>query len=227
MTKSLLISCAAAVLSLFVAKAQAADITQPTPAENQFYVSLFGGASFLEDVETDYDTGGYELGTKTGYIVGGAIGMRVWDPLRAEVELSYSEWDAEDNVHWHGYGDGSGSYSAKGHLDATYLLANIWYDIPTGTSFTPYLGGGAGVGWADAHTRFNDEDYGYGDGEAGFAFQLGAGLVFGVTDNIAIDVGYRFKSILDVGFEDSDGEGKYKNADLYSHNVQGGIIFSF
>jgi len=226
MKKTLLAACAVAALSLFAANAQAADVTAPAPEENGFYVSLFGGASFLDDVETDFYSGGYELNTKTGYIVGGAIGMRIWDPLRAEVELSYSRWNADD-ADFHGFKGPDGTYSADGHVSATYLLANLWYDIGTDTSFTPYVGGGAGVGWADADTTFEDFPFGYGDGEAGFAFQLGAGVKFDVTEHIALDVGYRFKGILDVDFDDSDGEGVYKNADLYSHNVQAGVTFGF
>src|SRR4051812_13501493 len=113
MNKSLFATCAAAALSLFTIHAQAADVTAPAPEETTFYVSLFGGASFLQDVETDYTVGGYELSTKTGYIVGGAIGMRIWDPLRAEVELSYSRWEADDES-FHGFDTEDETNSADG-----------------------------------------------------------------------------------------------------------------
>jgi opacity protein-like surface antigen len=234
--KLLLAGVAAAALTLAMNSAGAADIETPEPVSDSsgFYVSLFGGASFLEDVDATqhYDTGlsdyDYSLNTKTGYIVGGAIGMRVWDPLRAEVELSYARWKADDYTF---DAASSGGGEADGHVSATYLLANLWFDVNTDTAFTPYLGGGAGVGWATADTIFADDDrYGYGDGELGFAFQLGAGLKFGLAENIALDVGYRFKGILDVDF---DARGKsvdivsYEGGDLYSHNVQAGITFGF
>ena len=224
MKKTLLIACAASALSLFAANAQAADVP-PAPETSGFYVSLFGGASFLNDVETDYNGSSddqYTVDPKTGYILGGAIGMRVWDPLRAEVEVSYSRWKIDDEVRHNDHDD-----AAKGDMEAFYVLGNLWYDIDTGTVFTPYVGGGAGVGFADADTEFNDQDYGYGNGNAGFAFQLGAGAKFNLTENIALDVGYRFKGILDVDFDDNDGEGTYEGADLYSHNVQGGVTFGF
>lgn len=223
MSKSLLATCAVSALVLFAANAQAADVTEPAPALSGFYVSLFGGASFLNDVDTDYYGETYSVEAKTGYVLGGAIGAKIWDPLRAEVELSYARWKGDELNRELGPDGG-----VKGHIEAVYLLGNLWYDIQTDSGFTPYLGGGAGIGWADADTHFYDNaPFGYGDGEAGFAFQLGAGVKFDITENIGFDVGYRFKGILDVDFDDNDGNGIYKKADLYSHNVQGGITFGF
>lgn len=235
MKKTLLVACAASALSLFAVNAQAADVT-PVADSSSFYVSLFGGASFLNDVDAvqhydspspDYD---YTLDTKMGYILGGTIGMRVWDPLRAEVEVSYARWKADSYSGQNDDGGDKFSGDASGHVSATYLLGNLWYDIDTGTSFTPYVGGGAGVAWVDASTQFDDsDDYGYNDGEVGFAFQAGAGVTFDLTENIALDVGYRFKGILGVDFDarDSSDTEPYEHGDLYSHNVQAGVIFKF
>lgn len=236
MKKSLLTACAAAALGLFAMQAHAADVTEPAPEESIFYVSLFGGASFLDDVDTlqDYDTGNdfsYSLNTKTGYIVGGAIGARVWDPVRAEVELSYARWKADDYTGEILPGGTDFADETSGHLSATYLLANLWIDIENDTAFTPYVGGGAGVAWVDASgIEFPTglERYGYNNGEMGFAFQAGAGVHIGVAENIAIDVGYRFKGILDIDFEGGEDDViDYEGGDLYSHNVQAGVIFGF
>jgi opacity protein-like surface antigen len=204
------------------------------PAEEPFYyVSLFGGASFSQDIDTtqNYDTRAdydYSLELKSGYILGGAIGTRLGDGLRAEAELSYARWNAD---HTEAQGDNHYDFDARGHVSATYLLGNVWYDVHNDTSFTPYLGGGVGAAWVEADTIFNhDDSFGYSEGEMAFAFQLGGGVKFDVTDNIAFDLGYRFKGILDVDF-DARGEAQgivpYEGGDLYSHNVQGGVILSF
>lgn len=241
MKKSLLCTCAAAALMLFTTGAQAADVTEPASEENVFYVSLFGGASFLGSVDTeqnyeppstfsDFD---YTLETKTGYILGGAVGMRVWDPLRAEVELSYARWKVDRYSGEEENSDDPFNGDAIGHVSATYLLANLWFDINTETSFTPYVGGGAGVAWVDADTEFGPPTrFGYADGEMGFAFQAGAGVQFPITENIALDVGYRFKGVLDIDFGGRQRPSgnfilDYEGGDLYSHNVQAGVTFSF
>lgn len=223
MGKKLLLGTVAAIgLTLGVASAQAADI-EPAAEPAGWYVSLFGGVSFLEDVDSLYNgEEDYSVEAKTGYIFGGAVGMMVWDPLRLEVEVSYAQWDADEVS-----SDDAGfqDEEADGDMDALFLLGNAWFDIDTGTSFKPYLGGGAGVAWADADTNFRGADEGYGDGELGFAFQLGGGLKVDLTEHVALDIGYRFKGILDVDLNDSDGGGVYEGADFYSHNIQGGVTF--
>lgn len=223
MKKNLLATCAIAALALFAAKAQAADVT--APEDNSFYVSLFGGASFLHDVDFDFYDGDYTVETKAGYILGGALGMRVWDPLRAEVELSYARWSVDDATADYGFGDVDAE--GRGHLSATYLLGNLWYDFESDSSFTPYLGGGAGVAFVSPDvTFFGSDSFGLQNGEAGFAFQLGGGVKFGLTDNIALDIGYRFKGILDTDFDSSEN-GPFTGGDLFSHNIQGGIVIDF
>ena len=223
--KLLLGTVAAAGLSLGALSAQAADI-EPVAEPSTWYVSLFGGVSFLEDVDTLYEgEGEYSVETDTGFIVGGALGTRVWDPVRLEVEVSYAEWGGD---HYTADYNGPFEGSVQGHLDALFVLGNIWFDIDTGTVFRPYLGGGAGVAWADANAPFDgDDSEGYGDGEMGFAFQLGGGLQFDLAEHVALDIGYRFKGVLDVDLDDTDGAGVYAGADFYSHNIQGGLIFSF
>jgi opacity protein-like surface antigen len=192
--------------------------------DSSFYVSLFGGASVPHDLETNYFDEGtdYSVDLKTGYIVGGAIGARIWDPVRAELEVSYSRWKADDYSSEEG-DDGS----VDGDVEATYILGNLWYDFRTESVFTPYAGGGIGIAFVDADTTFDGESFGYGDGETGFAFQLGAGVQFGLTEHIALDLGYRFKGVLDVEFQDSDDEGVYAQGDLFTHNLQAGVIFGF
>src|SRR5262245_42614755 len=146
MKKRLLAATAIAALTVFVSTTDAADVIE-APAESIFYVSLFGGASFLEDVDTNYDGNGeeYSVETKTGYIVGGAIGARIWDPLRAEIELSYSRWNGDEYS-----SSGGDSGSVDGHIEAAYLLGNLWFDLNMDSAFTPYVGGGAGIAFVDA-----------------------------------------------------------------------------
>lgn len=243
MRNALFATTGALAIGLFVAPVFAADVEAPATDETTLYVSLFAGASFLDDLNTlqDYADPGdtdfdYTLETKTGYILGGAVGMRLWEPVRAEVEVSYSRWKADQFSFERETDDPNPPPNeegeANGHLSALYLLGNLWFDFNSGTSFTPYLGGGAGVAWVDADTTFFPSfsgDTGYRDGEMGFAFQAGAGVQFALTERLALDIGYRFKGILDVDFDnprDEDGP-VYGDGDLYSHNVQGGMSFSF
>jgi opacity protein-like surface antigen len=50
---------------------------------------------------------------------------------------------------------------------------------------------------------------------------------FDLTERASIDLGYRFKSIQNIDFKDSDGNGVYENGDVISHNIQIGLIYNF
>jgi opacity protein-like surface antigen len=223
MKTTLLATVAAASILLVCGQASAADVDMPAADSMGLYVSVFAGASFPQNVKTQLSGTNYSVDLKTGYLLGGAVGVNITDMVRGEVELSHSRWKAKD---YSSTGGATGPVS--GHMSATYLLANVWLDFENDTAFTPYLGGGAGAGWADANTTFNGNPSGYGDGEMGFAFQLGAGLKYDLTENVSLDLGYRYKSILNVDFESSDGTGDvYEGGDVKSHNVQLGLTYSF
>ena len=218
MKNGLLATVATAMLFLACTQANAEDATPG----NGMYVSVFGGASFPENVKTNISSLDYSVDLKTGYLLGGAIGMNITEMIRGEVELSHSSWKADSFVRTGGKSD---SGSVAGSINSTYVLANVWVDINNDTAFTPYAGGGAGVGWADGNAKFSGG--GYGNGEAGFAFQLGVGLKYDLTENIGLDLGYRYKSILGVDFQDLGSTNVYKSGDVSSHDVQLGLTYSF
>jgi opacity protein-like surface antigen len=83
---------------------------------------------------------------------------------------------------------------------------------------SPYLGGGIGVGFVNV-----DVDAVEGIGldasgdETGLAYQLGGGLMWNLHDNVALDLGYRWRGVMLDDYDD----------DLNSHNVLLGLNFGF
>jgi opacity protein-like surface antigen len=214
-------------LALGWSSAYAADAIVDVPrAEDLWYVTLFGGASFPNHVKTDYDAGRYSVDLDTGFVIGGAVGRRINDTFRVEGELSYARYKASD-YSYSFPAEEPGSGPASGNLSATYLLANVWADVAHFGEANLYVGGGIGAAYVTADTRFDGEDYGYGPGGWGFAGQVGAGVTYAVTQNIDLDFGYRFKAVTAVDLDDNDGGGTYENAKLYSHNLQLGVTFKF
>ena len=220
-SKGIFASIAFAALALASPQAGAADIDPVTGYP--IYISIFGGASFLNDVKTDFYGDQYTVKTKAGFLIGGAVGVKWNDIIRTEIELSHSRVQAKS---YNSYAGGSFD-PASGPIKATYLLGNIWADLNTGSAFTPYVGGGLGFGWASGDTSFNGNNFGYGPGESGLAYQLGAGVKYDMSENISLDLGYRFKGLNDIDFDDNDGGGVYTSGDLRSHNVQLGLTYSF
>ena len=86
---------------------------------------------------------------------------------------------------------------------STILLANAYYDIRTGTPWTPYLGGGVGFAVnqvtrnVDYTNTVTDETVSAGNRttDVQFAAAAMAGVSYDFSSFFAIDVNYRFLHI--------------------------------
>lgn len=153
--------------------------------------------------------------TKNDDAFGGALAVgydfetRFNVPVRAEIEYAlYSQVKGETTGSGH---DGIfiDFYGVKQELNIQTLFLNAYFDIKTGTAFTPWLG--AGLGLAFVHSRssaYYDFDYGryrrFFEGDAAsqnttnFAWNVGAGIGWKVAAPLTIDLGYRFVSLGEV-----------------------------
>ena len=159
------------------------------------------------------------LNNNAGYLLGIAVGTHLNDAVRVEAELSHAAW-SDKAVKF----ANSGAIPATGEASATYLLGNVWFDLHNSSAFTPYAGGGVGVGWA--HVAFNGIDFSQ-TGAPSFAFQIGGGVKYDINAHWAIDAGYRFKGITGLNFTSSDPSYTITDTSLYAHNVQIGISYNF
>lgn len=133
-----------------------------------------------------------------------ATGVGSWY-LRGDVGWSFLDWSggSDDDAITFGAGVGyqyntylrtdlridySGGYSVGGgaELDALTALANFYLDVPVSEQLTPYVGVGAGYGWADVDP---------GSDDSGFSYALMAGAGFDMTRTLMLDVGYRYREI--------------------------------
>ncbi len=122
---------------------------------------------------------------------------------------------------------------ADAGLKTWTVMANAYYDIDTGTAFTPYVGAGAGV----AFNRLNSITYRFGAAEFQengkntnrFAWSVTAGAAYAVTPAIKVDLGYRY---LDAGrFETSgvttNGPVTPVKGDVRTHEIKLGLRYAF
>ncbi|MEX3014352.1 outer membrane protein [Gymnodinialimonas hymeniacidonis] len=165
------------------------------------YGFVFGGVTFegqsdfdgvitppggLQSVDTDYDS---------GFNFGIGVGATIAPSVRAEVELSYTQSDA-DQIFFSGNGSAA-EVNVDGGIRATTLFANALYDFDTGGPFTPYLGAGLGA-------AFIEQDLVYGPGVAVneddtvFAAQLIAGASYDLSDALALTADLRYRRFFDV-----------------------------
>lgn len=219
-----------AALGLFGGTALAADfVPAPEPMLGGLYVGAFGGATWFTENGADFEyvnggtySGEISLDTDTGFLVGGVLGYN-WagTGLRTELELSYSQANLDGfDIDWDG-GSRISSSDFDGDVSVTYLFGNLWYgfgDMLNMGGISPYIGGGLGVGFVNIDIDAIDGvDIDASGDETGFAYQLGGGLMWNLADNVALDLGYRWRGVMLEDYED----------DLNSHNVLLGINFGF
>lgn len=196
------------------------------------YVTIFGGVSPIGSSENDvFNNVGLflfssDFGAENGYNVGAVVGLSLSNTTRAEIELSYTENEVNS------FNSLGTSISATGDLAGTFLMVNLWYDVPVNSVVTPYFGGGAGIG------RIEGSGFGFNPGgtftpisgsSTDLALQIGAGLRWGLSTGGALDIGYRYRTVGYDGLNFVSGAGtdSFENGTLESHNLNIGYSFSF
>lgn len=126
------------------------------------------------------------------FVAGGGIGYRFSENVRADVTADWS---------------GNYTVAPGAEISTTAVLGNLYFDWANSSMFTPYIGVGAGYGWVDGTGGAVDDN--------GFAVGAAAGVSVDLTNNLALDAGYRFRDIMISG------------PDSKEHQVTMGLRFSF
>jgi len=177
---------------------------------------------FTGDVPATDDFGAIAAGTEVGwntefdngYVIGGQLGYAFDSGFRLEAEASYSEYDVDlhrDLVVGGANIDGvDAAILTRGPVDAINptvgqvladgqgsvsnlgLFGNVYYDIPTGTAFKPYIGAGAGVQIVNVDFIPSGVDVAEDD-QAVFSYQLMGGASFEVTDTVELFGQYTYR----------------------------------
>jgi opacity protein-like surface antigen len=106
------------------------------------------------------------------FVAGGGIGYQFTDYFRADITADWS---------------GDYSIAPGAEISTTTLLGNAYLDWANDSMFTPYVGAGIGWGWVDGSGTAASDD--------GLALGAAAGVAIDVTNNLAVDMGYRFRNI--------------------------------
>ncbi len=233
------------VLALFVATTGSAASLFAAEGEGDNaggYIAIGAGAAFVSD--SDITQRGTELGysyrlkmkgkVNPGFSLYGAVGYD-FGPVRIEGELSWrragldsltSESLTIESVA--SVDLGNNEVSLKGDVSSLGLVVNAWYDIDTGTKWVPYFGGGLGTARIalgveedrDGSLLIDASDY----SDWVFAYQVGAGVGYAISDNWMLQIGYRYFATTAPEFTDDDFTIK---SEFNTHNVGLGLRFRF
>lgn len=184
-------------------------------AESGLYLKLDGGANFIPGTDLEiYGLPGH-LSLDPGYRVDGIIGYRLNHWLAAEFEGGFSD-NSIDSVSLEGV---PGRFNGRSYLRQIPLLVNLVarYDNPT--SFTPYIGAGAG----GVVSLF--ELGGTGDEDVVFAAQAKVGLIYKIEEQAWIDISYAFLGTANQNF--NLGGAPFRTDRVFSHFFGASITWNF
>jgi opacity protein-like surface antigen len=110
------------------------------------------------------------------FVVGGGVGYQFNDMFRMDMTADFT---------------GDYDIAPGAEISTTTLLGNAYIDWANESMFTPYVGAGIGYGWVNGSGTAGDDD--------GLALGLAAGVAVDLTNNLAVDMGYRFRDIMISG----------------------------
>lgn len=158
--------------------------------------------------------------------------------LRAELEYTYKDKakfnpvstlneyvDSDYSETWN-----ENSVFFENQLQNQSLMLNAYYDFKNKTKFTPYFGAGVGVTRIknELSDIYDDETIKVTDTSNTFTWSANVGVAYKVTDNIALDLGYRYVDAGEIEFNNMvNGYNLESTADLTSHDYSLGIRYNF
>ena len=229
--------------ALFALGAGAAYSQSPMMLESSgIYVNIGGGLTILPSTEETPHTRNFPENPRNdndanwafdvGFGVDAALGYD-FGSFRADLEFTYLTstfvFDVDPDA---GRGDNE---DADDTLTVIGGMANAWYDLDTGTAWTPYIGIGVGGTLLSVQLASGqDEEDQYFDGSnLGFAYQAGVGVAFEVLSGFSLTAGYQFFGTLetevtdDNATTDTDDDDHTVSPTLMAHGIQLGMRFLF
>ncbi|MDD2388981.1 MAG: outer membrane beta-barrel protein [Desulfobacterales bacterium] len=149
------------------------------------YVSVNLGVNVLSESDLTTNFGPAQLDYDLGFTPGLSLGQD-YGNIRIEAEISYLK-NGYDKIKPAG-----NLLNSDGDVETWVFMLNGFYDFENSSPFTPYAGGGIGFAQIDIndfsvynHTVGNDED-------TVFAYQLGAGINYEISESISLDLSYKY-----------------------------------
>ncbi|WP_237154486.1 outer membrane protein [Oryzibacter oryziterrae] len=187
----------------------------------------------------------WDEGLRGAFDVGIGAGYQFNDYLRADVTLDYETPAKFDgNLYCPGgcpdgapNGSNNLGYSIESaKITSWSALANVYADLAHMNGFTPYIGAGAGISYLETSGIQSDSNPGVkypGAGKTNFAWALMAGVSYALTDQLSLDLGYRYlnlgdaqSGVIEDGVTDNPHSARLKYDNIDAHEVRLGVRYT-
>lgn len=162
------------------------------------YISVFGGYTFSPDASLSYHNYNYYYNYNDDYDIDiqdtWAFGFKLGytpPPLRFfsfEFEYSYLNPDVDKTVLYHA---GTNYAAIEGDIKFNNFMFNAIMKYPEGI-IHPYIGAGLGFSYIDVSISATSTARSYSNDDTVFAWQILAGVEIDLTNNLSMDIGYRY-----------------------------------
>lgn len=115
-------------------------------------------------------------------------------------------------------------------LKSQSLMFNGYYDFKNKSKFTPYISAGVGMTHVKNDYHFiTAPEYGFSKTDHNFTWSAGFGTTYNVTDNVALDLSYRYVNAGKLEFSGTlfDGSSEKTHFKLNSQDYSLGIRYNF
>ena len=198
------------------------------PGRRGHYVGFDLGVSSPTDSKFSGLFNSAQASFDTGFTIGAAYGYHYTDKLRVEADLGYRKSDLDKVT------IGGVTLDGSGDMSTLTLLANGYYDFDLGGPVAPYVGFGFGMAIVDVDTSDTESRVSVDDSGTTFAFNLMAGVSYGVGDNVDLDLGYRYLGAIDPELDATFAPGGILgggtttvNVDVEVHEIFLGMRYTF
>lgn len=178
------------------------------------YVSFSAGMGFMHntDIKADGEKFNDALEYKTGYALEGALGMQM-EMFRVELAGGYQSNKID------AFFDLDLDEAEEESVSVISVMANGYADLDMSDQIAPYVMAGAGMAFAEMSLDVEGEEP-MSESDSAFAWQVGAGIGVQASEQIAVDLGYRYFATADLTLDDT-------KAKLDSSKLMLGMRYSF
>ena len=183
-------------------------------SDDSFYIKANVGVGMAMDSDIDNVPNAGDTAKMTynsGFTGSLAAGYDFANPLRLEIELIRQKNDLDITSYNNFYGTFN-----EGDLKTHSFMFNGFYDVDTGSAWTPFIG--AGLGWSKLD--INDPGFNDSDSDDVFTYQFIGGVAYAFNDQWSVDAQYRFMGTSDATIDDADFS-------VNSNNLMLGLRYSF
>lgn len=205
----------------------------PLPAGG-WYLRGDIGYKFYQDPDGYYDLAGYEDMFSTSIndtgLIGAGVGYRFNDYFRMDATIDY-EFGSRISGTLPCPACAAGGSTESADIAAWTGLINGYAELGNFNGFSPYLG--AGIGWSLLQTsdaKSSSPGSYSGDDTWNFAWALMAGVGYEMSDQLTVDVGYRYLDLGDARTKapaGTPGSGVIEWNDIAAHEIRVGMRYTF